>query len=212
MLNGFTGHGSGYFRKVTPAMAEDVRGFGKRLTPLVGPTNISYTPGVVLHIWHGDRANRDYTHRYDILKGNSYDPVHDVRVNDHGVLEWATDKPKLHREVTEYFNNRKEGPKELHNKTKEADMWSVADRARKGLTRAMKSFMGYHCARPDYRPVCKLVFKLWGDALRITQLQLQNKRLHRLQEEATRSRAVALVARQQRKKSSRKRALQIFGA
>ena len=44
-------------------MADDVRAFGKQLLPLVGPANVSYTPGVVLHIWHGDRANRDYTHR-----------------------------------------------------------------------------------------------------------------------------------------------------
>ena len=28
------------------------------------------------------------------------------------------------------------------------------------LTRAMKSFMGYHCSRTDYRPVCKLIFKV----------------------------------------------------
>ena len=136
MLNGFTGHGAGYFRKVPPAMVKDVRAFGKRLLPLVGPANVSYTPGVVLHIWHGDRANRNYTHRYEILKGNAYDPVRDVRVNEQGVLEWATDKPKLHREVTEYFNNRKEGPKEARNKSSakpEEDMWASADRQRKGL-------------------------------------------------------------------------------
>ena len=34
--------------------------------------------------------------------------------------------------------------------------------------------------------VCKLVFKLWGDALRVTQLQLHNKKLRKLQEEAAR--------------------------
>ena len=135
MLNGFTGHGAGYFRKVPHAMAEDVRAFGRRLLPLVGPANVSYTAGVVLHIWHGDRANRDYTHRYEILKSNAYDPVRDVRVNEQGVLEWASDKPKLHREVTEYFSNRKEGPKEARNKSAarpEEDMWASADRQRKG--------------------------------------------------------------------------------
>ena len=158
MLNGFTGHGHGYFRKVPPRMGDDVKAFHRRLTPLVGPANISYTPGVVLHIWHGDRANRDYTHRYEILKGNDYDPRRDVRVNEHGVLEWASDKVRLHREVSEYFDNRKEGPKEARNSSNAKgeegdDMWAMADKARKGLTRAMKSFMGYHCARADYRPV-----------------------------------------------------------
>ena len=64
----------------------------------------------------------------------------------------------LHREVSEYFDNRKEGPKEARNSSKAKgeegdDMWAMADKARKGLTRAMKSFMGYHCARADYRAV-----------------------------------------------------------
>ena len=86
MLNAFTGHYVGVSRKMPPAMAEDVKAFGRRLTPLVGPTNVSYTPGVVLHIWHGNRADRDYTHRYQILLNNRYDPVHDVRVNEDGVL------------------------------------------------------------------------------------------------------------------------------
>lgn len=67
-----------------PAMAEDVRAFGRKLTPLVGPSNVSYTPGVVLHIWHGNRADRDYTHRYQILLLNKYDPVRDVRVSEDG--------------------------------------------------------------------------------------------------------------------------------
>jgi len=57
------------------AMADDVRAFGKKLTMLAGPANVSYTPGIVLHIWHGDRADRDYTHRYQILLLNNYDPV-----------------------------------------------------------------------------------------------------------------------------------------
>ena len=56
------------------AMAEDVRRFGRQITPLVGPANVSYTPGVVLHIWHGDRANRDYRNRYQILISNRSDP------------------------------------------------------------------------------------------------------------------------------------------
>ena len=79
---------------------------------------------MVVHIWHGDRANRDYTHRYQvphaplaaayslalrlstttvpsqILLNNKYDPVHDVRVNEDGVLAWSTEKPRLHHQVT----------------------------------------------------------------------------------------------------------------
>ena len=199
MLNAFTGHGSNSFgKKVSPAMAEDVRAWAKQLTALVGPANMSYTPGVVLHIWHGDRANRDYTHRYEILKGNLYDPVHDVRVNAQGVLEWSSDKPRLHQGVSEYFDHRKEGPKDA-NRTRSGggdDMWASS---KQGLTRAMRSFLGYHCSRAEYRPVCKLVFKLWSDALRLTQLQLHQKRLRKLQAEAAAERDAAVAAHRKHK-------------
>ena len=138
MLNAFTGHYNGVSRKMPPMMAEDVRAFGARLTPLVGPANMSYTRGVVLHIWHGDRANRDYKNRYNILLANKYNPGVDVRINEAGVLEWATEKRRLHSQVTEYFNNRKEGPKAT-NRSHEDDVWTAQ--------RFVSPFLGYHCNR-----------------------------------------------------------------
>lgn len=69
----------------------------------------------------------------------------------------------------------------------------------------MKSFMGYHCSRPDYRPVCKLVFKLWRDALRVAQLQLHQKRLRKLQEAAAREREAAVAAHKEGKRKKKKK-------
>ena len=200
MLNGFTGHYVGVSRKMPLAMAEDVRAFGRKLTPLVGPTNVSYTPGVVLHIWHGNRADRDYTHRYQILLVNKYDPVHDVRVNEDGVLAWSSEKPKLHRMVNEYFNNRKEGPKAnksagAHGEEGGDDVWSAQ---RKSLSRPVRSFLGYHCGRPDYRASCKVAFRLWGDSLRATQLQVLNKRLREQQAQAQAALAASAAQVQKR--------------
>jgi len=186
------------------AMADDVRAFGKKLTMLAGPANVSYTPGIVLHIWHGDRADRDYTHRYQILLLNNYDPVHDVRVNADGVLEWSTEKPKLHRQVNEYFNNRKEGPRpnstDAKDETESFDVWTAQ---RKSLSRPVRSFLGYHCGRPDYRASCKVAFRLWGDTLRAAQLQLLNKRLRA--EEAAAQAAMAASREQTSKRTRGKR-------
>ena len=195
MLNAFTGHYNGVSRKMPPMMAEDVRAFGARLTPLVGPANMSYTRGVVLHIWHGDRANRDYKNRYNILLANKYNPGVDVRINEAGVLEWATEKRRLHSQVTEYFNNRKEGPKAT-NRSHEDDVWTAQ---RKDLSRPVRSFLGYHCNREEYRPFCKKAFALWGEALRVTQLQLRQKELRALQKAAP-------AAQQGGKKKKRKKA------
>eukprot|EP00965_Chrysotila_dentata_P074798 2471468-Pleurochrysis_carterae.AAC.1 len=36
---------SGISRKMPPAMAQSVRAFGRKLSPLVGPANVSYTQG-----------------------------------------------------------------------------------------------------------------------------------------------------------------------
>ena len=206
MLNGFTGHYFGVSKKMPPAMADDVRAFGRKLTPLVGPTNVTYTPGVVLHIWHGNRADRDYTHRYQILLLNKFDPVRDVRVTEDGVLAWSSEKPKLHKMVTEYFDNRKEGPKPNHTSGSAHadggdDAWAAQ---RKSLSRPVRSFLGYHCSRPDYRASCKVAFRLWGDTLRATQLQVLNKQLREQQAQAQAAMAASREATQKRASGKRK--------
>jgi hypothetical protein len=32
----------------------------------------------------------------------------DIKINENGIWEWASDKPELHEEVAEYFEERKE--------------------------------------------------------------------------------------------------------
>ena len=57
------------------------------------------------HLWHGDMKNRQRHTRQAILIRNNYTP-NDVRLNDDGILEWATDKPGLRGEVREFFASR----------------------------------------------------------------------------------------------------------
>ena len=49
------------------------------------------------------------------------------------------------------------------------------------------------------------IFKLWGDALRVAQLQLHHKRLRKPQEEAAREREAAVAARKETKKKKKKK-------
>ena len=79
-------------------------------------------------------------------------------------------------------------------------MWSVQ---RKSLSRPVKSFLGYHCNRPDYRASCKLAFQLWGDTLRATQLQILNKKLREQQAAAQAAMAASREAAQKRSRSKR---------
>jgi hypothetical protein len=69
---------------------------------------IGCVPGTALHLWHGDPANRQYSSRNVVLQRHNFDPATDLRLNDTGLWEWASDKPDLHREVRAYFTSRRE--------------------------------------------------------------------------------------------------------
>ena len=70
--------------------------------------NLGVTRGEVVHLFHGTREKRNYGGRTKILVDNDYDPESDIRVGDNGLLEWATEKPGLHRAVADYFAAREE--------------------------------------------------------------------------------------------------------
>lgn len=70
--------------------------------------NVGFIPGNVLHLYHGTYADRQYVERWMILSRNGYDPEKDIRINEDGIWEWASDKLDLHESVAEYFRERKE--------------------------------------------------------------------------------------------------------
>jgi hypothetical protein len=64
--------------------------------------------GTVFHLWHGQKADRRYLDRLEILPAHDYDPVSDLELTDRGVYRWASNKPELHRFCRDYFFNRNE--------------------------------------------------------------------------------------------------------
>lgn len=69
---------------------------------------IGYTPGVVLHLWHGSFERREYKTRYSLLADHRFDPLSDIRIGSNGCWEWASDKSALHDGMQNYFLRRKE--------------------------------------------------------------------------------------------------------
>jgi hypothetical protein len=69
---------------------------------------VGFVPGAVLHLWHGEVADRRYVDRNRELAGFGFDPATDFRVGDSGCWEWASKKPKLHRWAADYFGRRRE--------------------------------------------------------------------------------------------------------
>lgn len=64
--------------------------------------------GGIIHLYHGDRVNRQYTQRHEILFDEKFDPNKDIEIAKNGLWEWATEKPEFHRKVKDYFYDRKE--------------------------------------------------------------------------------------------------------
>lgn len=62
----------------------------------------------IVHLYHGDRDNRQYTSRVEIFRKHDFDPLIDVRIGENGLMEWASDKREMHNAVRKYFWRRRE--------------------------------------------------------------------------------------------------------
>ena len=69
---------------------------------------MTFTSGDALHLWHGSLARRQYGARNGIIRRHAFNPLTDLRLNEQGVWEWASDKDALHREMADYFQSRRE--------------------------------------------------------------------------------------------------------
>ena len=69
---------------------------------------VSYVTGDIAHLWHGQLVNRRYRERHRGLEPFDFDPVNDVRLDEHGCLAWNSAKPAMHEYVRSYFLSRQE--------------------------------------------------------------------------------------------------------
>lgn len=68
--------------------------------------NIGYVQGVLEHLYHGKLQHRGYHSRNNILVRHNFIPSQDLKL-DNSKLYSIPYKPKLIKEITEYFDNRK---------------------------------------------------------------------------------------------------------
>jgi hypothetical protein len=77
--------------------------YAARVTAKVG-----YVPGAVRHLWHGDRANRQYLSRDEILCRHGFDPATHLRISENGLLELSNAPDGLADEIARYFADRRD--------------------------------------------------------------------------------------------------------
>jgi hypothetical protein len=69
---------------------------------------VAAIPNELYHLWHGDLANRGYGVRFARLAAHGFDPEHDIAPGPEGTWRWSSDKAALHRDIAQYFVDRRE--------------------------------------------------------------------------------------------------------
>ena len=69
---------------------------------------MSYIPGRLFHLWHGELRNRRYGQRHRARELLDFDPGADIAIDRGGCWRWNSDKPDLHEYVRNYFAQRRE--------------------------------------------------------------------------------------------------------
>jgi hypothetical protein len=70
--------------------------------------SVSLIGGVLLHLWHGESADRRYFERHKPVADFGFDPAEDLVVNPYGCWEWSSHKPELQQWMKSYFDGRRE--------------------------------------------------------------------------------------------------------
>ncbi len=79
--------------------------------------NVGVVSGMLVHYWHGRKANRGYWDRWNILVNNGYDPSTDIKYDWKGVIHLQDRGTKrsiaLRDDIMRYFRSRNEDSIEL---------------------------------------------------------------------------------------------------
>ena len=74
--------------------------------------NVGYVDGLLLHHWHGSKANRGYVDRWKIIVDNQFDPNLDLKRDSQGLYQLVDNGDmrsiKLRDDIRRYFRQRNE--------------------------------------------------------------------------------------------------------
>ncbi len=70
--------------------------------------DVGYIHGTILHNFHGNKADRKYQSRWNILVENQFDPLVDIYKDCNNLWVLNDNKPKLRDEIRRYFRERNE--------------------------------------------------------------------------------------------------------
>lgn len=77
-----------------------------RLIKQVVKGEVGVVDGLILHCWHGRKADRKYVERWSIPVNNNFEPDNDLIYTEEGVIELAGNKPQMIEDYRNYFRQR----------------------------------------------------------------------------------------------------------
>jgi hypothetical protein len=108
MAHGMVGHVEAAIHTgSTPSYRAHVEAWGERAY-CACQGHVGYVVGRIEHSHHGDKDNRKYVARWDVLNRHKFDPLTDIHRNRWGILELSNNKPEFRRDVEKYFRDRDE--------------------------------------------------------------------------------------------------------
>jgi hypothetical protein len=88
----------------TRAMVKEQKRYVRRLGYKM-QGKVSFVPGMVVHLWHGERKNRNYSQRNRIVIDHNFDLEKDLWLNETECWEVS---PRIGSVIEKYFESRKE--------------------------------------------------------------------------------------------------------
>jgi hypothetical protein len=75
--------------------------------------NVGHMPGLVLHRWHGRKADRQYDRRWELLVKTQFDPIYDLKRDVQGLYTLSDPSVALREGLRKYAKLRNEDASEL---------------------------------------------------------------------------------------------------
>lgn len=107
-LDGLLGIPGNHLKGYSEGLRQSLLDWIKRTAEITGGAKPRYVDGTGYHLWHGTHKDRQYATRNRLLIDEAFDPRTDIRLNPVGLLEWCSDKPRLHDGLRQFFENRRE--------------------------------------------------------------------------------------------------------
>jgi hypothetical protein len=106
MLLSLMGRGNNFINsRYSPDFVENVMQFQSKIQNL----RFGYVPGVIRHNFHGQKVNRKYQDRNEILVRHQYSPFRHITYDASGIIIPTSEFPEdCKTEIMEYFNGRNE--------------------------------------------------------------------------------------------------------